>query len=59
MGEDFNFKDFLIKVVKKGASDIHLHIDEKPYVRINGSIIKVNAPEITENCPYIEHLILV
>ena len=47
--ESFNFKEFLIKVINKGASDIHLHVDEKPYVRINGSMIRVNYPELSEN----------
>ena len=47
--ESFNFKEFLIKVISKGASDIHLHVDEKPYVRINGSMIRVNYPELSEN----------
>ena len=49
MSEGFNFKEFLMKVTEKGASDIHLHVDEKPYVRINGSIIRVNYPELSEN----------
>ena len=40
MNESFNFKEFLVKVIEKGASDIHLHVDEKPYVRINGAMIK-------------------
>ncbi len=47
--EEFNFKDILLKLVSKGASDIHLHVDERPYVRINGSMVKVNYPPLTEN----------
>lgn len=49
VSEKFNFKDFLVKVTEKGASDIHLHVDEKPYVRINGSMVRVNYPELSEN----------
>ena len=45
----FDFKDFLIKLVNKGASDIHLHVDENPYVRINGTVIKVNYPPLSED----------
>ena len=47
--EEFNFKEFLMKITAKGASDIHLHVDERPYVRINGSMVKVNYPPLTED----------
>lgn len=49
MGESFNFKEFLLKTTAKGVSDIHLHVDERPYARINGSMVKVNYPVLSEN----------
>lgn len=49
VSEKFNFKDFLVKVINKGASDVHLHVDEKPFVRINGSMVKVNYPTLSED----------
>ena len=47
--EMFDFKTFLTKVIQKGASDIHLRSDEKPYIRINGNMIKINEKTLTEH----------
>ena len=49
MEEEFDFKNILIKLVNKGASDIHLHVDEHPYARINGAMVRVNYPALSEN----------
>ena len=51
----FNIIDFLKKAVAVGASDAHLQVDEHPAVRIDGKILKVDMPILTEDdilCAY-------
>ena len=45
----FNIIDFLKKAVAVGASDAHLQVDEHPAVRIDGKIMKVDMPILTED----------
>lgn len=49
MENSFNIIDFLRGAVAKGASDIHLRVGEKPALRKDGSIVKVNVPVLTED----------
>lgn len=44
----FNINTFLIKAVSIEASDVHLHIDEPPLVRKNGTIVKTAMAPLTE-----------
>lgn len=44
----FDINNFLKKAVAIEASDIHLHVDESPLVRKNGSIMKTTLPLLTE-----------
>jgi len=46
--ENFDITMFLKKAVAVGASDIHLQVDEHPSIRIDGKIIKVNMPALSE-----------
>ena len=46
---DFDIVAFLKKIVAAGASDVHLKVGEKPAVRINGKILKVDSQVLTEN----------
>ncbi|MGN0017583.1 MAG: type IV pilus twitching motility protein PilT [Candidatus Gastranaerophilaceae bacterium] len=46
MTEQFNLDSFLEKVVKSNSSDIHLKVGERPVVRRDGLILKVDAPPI-------------
>ena len=48
MGEKFDIDKFLIKAVSIGASDVHLKVEERPVVRKDGKIIKVDMPLLTE-----------
>lgn len=48
MDNNFNIISFLKKAVSTGASDIHLHINEHPIVRIDGKITKVSMPPLSE-----------
>lgn len=45
----FNIIAFLKKAVAVGASDIHLQVDEHPVIRIDGKIIKVDMPVLTDD----------
>lgn len=45
----FDINNFLRKAVSIEASDIHLHVDESPLVRKNGSIMKTTLPLLTES----------
>lgn len=47
--DSFDITEFLKKAVLKGASDVHLQPGEYPVVRIDGKIVKVNMPKLTEN----------
>lgn len=44
----FNIEEFLRKVNKTKASDIHLKIGKSPSLRIAGNIVKIDEPPITE-----------
>lgn len=44
----FDINNFLKKAVAIEASDIHLHVEESPLVRKNGSIMKTTLPILTE-----------
>ncbi len=44
----FNIEEFLTKVNKTNASDIHLKIGKVPSLRIAGNIVKIDEPPITE-----------
>ena len=44
----FNIEEFLTRVNKTKASDIHLKLGKVPSLRIAGSIIKIDEPAITE-----------
>lgn len=44
----FNIEEFLIKVNKTKASDIHLKIGKQPSLRISGNIVRVDEPVITK-----------
>ena len=45
----FNVVAFLKKAVEVGASDVHLQVDEHPAMRIDGNIVKVDMPILTED----------
>lgn len=45
----FSILAFLKKAVTVGASDIHLHVDDRPALRIDGKIVKVDMPMLTED----------
>lgn len=49
MSEKFNVIEFLKKSVAIGASDVHLRIEERPVVRKDGKIIKIDMPALTES----------
>lgn len=44
----FNIEEFLTKVNKTKASDIHIKIGKQPSLRISGSIVKIDEPAITK-----------
>lgn len=44
----FDIESFLRKAVSIGASDVHLHVDERPVVRVDGKIIKIDMPLLTD-----------
>lgn len=45
---NFNIISFLRKAVAIGASDVHLHVNEHPIVRVDGKITKINMPVLTD-----------
>lgn len=45
----FDINNFLKKAVSIGASDVHLRVDERPMVRKDGKIIKIDMPIVTED----------
>lgn len=49
MSEGFDINAFLANSVSKGASDIHLKVDEYPVIRKDGKIIKIDMPKLTED----------
>lgn len=48
MNGNFNINNFLTKAVSIGASDVHLKVDERPMIRKDGKIIKVDMPALIE-----------
>ena len=49
MDTNFDIISFLRKAVTIGASDVHLHVNEHPVVRIDGKITKIDMPKLTED----------
>lgn len=49
MSGSFNLDSFLEKAVKSNSSDIHLKVGERPIVRRDGIILKVEAPLLTSD----------
>lgn len=51
MGETtkFDIVSFLKKAVAIAASDVHLAVDERPAIRKDGRIIKIDMPPLTED----------
>lgn len=49
MTEKFEINSFLSKAISKGASDVHLRVDEHPVIRKDGKIIKIDMPKLTED----------
>lgn len=49
MTEQFDIDSFLKKAVSIKASDVHLRVDERPIIRKDGKIIKVDMPVLSEN----------
>lgn len=45
----FDINGFLKKAVSIGASDVHLRVDERPMVRKDGKIIKIDMPILSED----------
>lgn len=45
---EFDINEFLKKAVASGASDVHLRVGEHPVIRLNGKIVKINMPVITD-----------
>lgn len=45
----FDINSFLKKLFRAGASDVHLRVDERPMLRKDGKIIKVDMPLISED----------
>lgn len=48
MADKFDINGFLAKAISKGASDVHLRVNEHPVIRKDGKIIKIDMPKITE-----------
>ncbi len=44
----FDIISFLQKAIKAGASDVHLQVGERPTLRIDGRIVRVDMPALTE-----------
>lgn len=44
----FNIEEFLTRVNKTKASDIHLKVGKQPSLRISGNIIKIDEPAISK-----------
>jgi len=49
MTEKFEIDNFLKKAISIGASDVHLRVDERPIIRKDGKIIKIDMPKLTED----------
>lgn len=44
----FDIDNFLAKSITIGASDVHLRADERPIIRKDGKIVKIDMPKLTE-----------
>ena len=44
----FNIRTFLKQAVKTGASDVHLHVGERPVLRKDGKMVKVDMPHLDD-----------
>lgn len=44
----FDIDEFLAKSISIGASDVHLRAEERPIIRKDGKIVKVDMPKLTE-----------
>lgn len=44
---NYSLKDLLQLVIDEKASDLHLHIDQAPVLRISGSMLPVDGPALT------------
>ena len=49
MVEKFDINKFLAQTIAIGASDVHLCVDERPIIRKDGKIIKIDMPKLTED----------
>lgn len=49
MIDRFDINAFLASAVSKGASDVHLRVDEHPVIRKDGKIIKIDLPKLNED----------
>lgn len=49
MAEKFEINAFLAKAISIGASDVHLMAEERPVIRKDGKIIKIDMPKLTED----------
>lgn len=45
----FEINSFLKKAVSIGASDIHLKVDDRPAIRKDGKIVKIDMPALSED----------
>ena len=46
--EQFDINNFLAKTISIGASDVHLRSGERPIIRKDGKIMKIDLPKLTE-----------
>ena len=49
VSEKFDINNFLSKTISIGASDVHLRADERPIIRKDGKIIKIDMPKLSED----------
>lgn len=49
MSEKFDIDKFLTQAIEIGASDVHLRSDERPVIRKDGKIVKVDMPKLSED----------
>ena len=45
----YEMNDLLELVVEQGASDLHLHVDQAPTLRLNGKMVAVDGEKLTPN----------
>jgi len=46
--EDYSLDDLLMILVETGGSDLHLAVNSPPIERINGDLVRMKAPKITQ-----------